>query len=252
MRDPRSPATPRHRRNIGRRCANPAAHPLGVAPGGDQQRRVGRLAQREQVGVEPGDNDGCRGNEDRVAVLAGVLSNPACDLWLRGYIEQTLAGGGDVKARLASVVAETSAERLAGWATHDDEYVRLDVAANPHTDAATLISLRDGHGDGVQPWLAENPSCPPEVLCAFAEGGFFFHRLVRNASCPAEALDAISASSDSGMRAAGRGRGAPQHRPALSGSARRGRQPRCARSARREPRLPVGDGAVVVRARPDL
>ena len=156
----------------------------------------------------PCDDDECRwdDDEDRTAVLAAVLSNPGSSEgggWLRGYIEETLAlNGGDVGARIASVVAETSAEYLADWATHDDEYVRAEVAANAHTDAATLTSLKDDHGDGVQASLAENPSCPPEVLCALAEDGFGFTHLVGNASCPAEALDVIAENGDSEEREA--------------------------------------------------
>ena len=157
---------------------------------------------------DPCVGDTCRwgDNEDRAAVLAGVLSNPGSSEgggWLRYYIEGTLAADGqDVDAQIASLVAETWPQFLQEWATDDDEYVRREVAANPHTDAATLAGFRDDLGDGVQERLVENTSCPPEVLCAFAENAFYFDRLVGNASCPAEALDAISASNDRDERAA--------------------------------------------------
>ena len=164
------------------------------------------LAFTRCMHTDPCDNDSCRwGSEDRPLVLARVIAHPASAQgggWLRGYIEETLAANSaDIEAQIASVAAETSPEHLSEWAGHEDEYVRRELARNPHADAATLATLVGDTGDDVYSYLLANPACPPEILISAAQDETYFPNLLHNPKCPPDALAVIARSANTGARA---------------------------------------------------
>ena len=172
------------------------------------------------------DGDECQWNGvDREDVLAGILINPSTPATL---IESLYEFNIDSPEMLFAVVrVETDPEKLAEWASHDEMYVRRDLARNPHLSTATLVGLASGDDDGfeIRDAVATHPNCPPSTLAdlfqkganprliaahpkcptaileELASGGHHLSVVASNPSCPPPVLDALSTHSDPAVRA---------------------------------------------------
>ena len=172
----------------------------------------------------------CRANDcqwdeiEREDVLAGVLANPSTAADLLEYLYDAPEREHDTPFAIAR--AETHAELLAEWATHEDEYVRREVARNPHTSAITLAVLASDTGDGIQNVVAANANCPPATLTELAQANLYAssvaanpscapdtlrdlarvstleHMIACNPSCPSDLLESLAVSGSSDTRAA--------------------------------------------------
>ena len=172
------------------------------------------------------DGDACQWEGvDREDVLAGILMNPSTPATL---IESLYNRNIDsYEMPFAVVHAETDPERLAEWASHDEMYVRRDLARNLHLSAATLAvlaseddpvarstKLSPTHPNCPPSSLVEllrkgvtadlmsaNPNCPADILEKVAADGHHPRVIASNPSCPPSALHALTAHSDSAVRA---------------------------------------------------
>ena len=130
---------------------------------------------------------------DREDVLAGVLLNPSTPADLLTYLYDNPLR--EYATQLAMVRVETDVELLAEWVNHEDEYVRRELAHNPHTGPETLTVLAADTGDGVRDAVVCNPACPPAVLTALTQDSFYVHMVASNPNCAPDTLRELAQAS---------------------------------------------------------
>ena len=143
---------------------------------------LGRCMHDEPCGADVCQWDGT----DREDVLARVLSNPSTPADLLTYLYDNPLR--EYATPFATIRVETDAERLAEWANHKDEYVRRELAHNPHTGPETLAVLASETGDGVRDAAVRNPSCPPGTLQDCVRDSFYAHMAASNPNCAPDTL----------------------------------------------------------------